>query len=977
MSGRLFAAFFLSCALCGPVGAHAASFPQAAFGAMRWRMVGPFRGGRTPVIAGVPQQPNIFYAAANDGGVWKSDDYGRTWTPIFDGQPTGSIGALAVAPTDPATIYAGSGEGLQRPDLSIGDGMYRSNDGGATWTHLGLRDGQQIASIIVDPSDPKRLFVAVLGHPYGANAERGVYRSLDGGATFKNVLYKDADTGAVALAFDPSNAQVIYAALWAARRPPWTTGGSIERPGWGANGLYKSTDGGETWAHLAGGLPANTDGVGRIGISVAPSDPQRIYAQVDSPRKGGLYRSDDAGTTWRRVNDDERISGRGDDFAGVAVDPSDPNRVYVANTSTYRSTDGGTTFTAIKGAPGGDDYHTIWINPQNPHIVMLGSDQGVTISVNDGRTWSSWYNQPTAQFYHVMADNRFPYWICGGQQESGSACTQSRSDTGEISFREWHSVGAEEYGYVAPDPLHPGVFFGGKLTRFDERTGQTQDVSPVPLKSRVYRFNRTAPVIFSRVDPHVLYYGSSVLFSTRDGGRTWRIISPDLTRAAPGVPANLGIFAQSTAARETHRGVIYSVAPSYRTAGTIWAGTDDGLMWITRDGGTHWRNITPAGLTSWSKIAQIDTTPFDDATAYVAVNRFRLDDLRPYVFRTHDGGQHWVQVVSGLPNAGPVNVVRADPVRRGLLYAGTETGVFVSFDDGAHWQPLQLNLPHTSVRDLIVHGDDLAIATHGRSFWILDDVTPLRQLTSRVSNSPAYLFEPQIAVRWRWNDNQDTPLPPEEPAGQNPPDGAIIDYTLARDVDATVTLSIYDSAGRLVRRYASTDRQLPPDTIDKPQYWVRPQARIDRTAGMHRFAWDLHETPPAALEYDYPISAIVGDTPREPRGPWVLPGRYRVELTVGTERYARELNVRMDPRVPASPADLAAQLALAQRIAAAIDRSTAAARHASGTNRDALEKLNAKLIDLLAREQGADAAPTRAQEHAFATLDGQLAPLIR
>ncbi len=520
--------------------APAQQFDPKLYQELRWRLIGPFRGGRSVAISGIQSQPNVFFMAANNGGVWRTTDYGRTWNPIFDDQPTGSIGALAIAASNPDVIYVGSGEGLRRPDLSTGDGIYKSLDGGRTWKHLGLRDGQQIGAIIVDPHDPNRVFAGVLGHPYGPNAERGVFRSLDGGLTWEKVLYKDENTGAIDLEVDPANPQTIYADMWASRRPPWTAGNSYSGPG---SGLYKSTDGGSTWRQLTKGLPTWNDHLGRIGFGIAPSDSNRIYALVDSPKLGGLYRSDDAGESWERINSEDRLWGRGDDFACVRVDPKDKDKLYIANISTYRSTDGGRNFTAIKGAPGGDDYHTIWINPQNPQIIALAVDQGVVISVNGGETWSSWYNQPTAQFYHVTTDNQFPYWVYGGQQESGSIGIASRSDFGEITFRDWYPVGVEEYGYVAPDPLDPNIIYGGKATRFNRLTGQTQDVSPVVLRTGKYRFNRTAPLIFSPVDPHILYLGSNVLFKTTDGGISWEIISPDLTREDPGVPSNLGVLA--------------------------------------------------------------------------------------------------------------------------------------------------------------------------------------------------------------------------------------------------------------------------------------------------------------------------------------------------------------------------------------------------------------------------------------------------
>ncbi|MGH7649821.1 MAG: WD40/YVTN/BNR-like repeat-containing protein [Gemmatimonadaceae bacterium] len=900
--------------------ASAQQIDSALFAGLQWRMIGPFRGGRTVASTGVRGQPNVFYVAATDGGVWKSTDYGRVWTPIFDQEPMGSIGAIAVAPSDPNIIYVGSGEGLQRPDLSIGDGLYKSTDAGRTWSHLaGLRDGEQTASIIVDPHDPNRLFVAVLGHPYGPNAERGVYRSTDGGATFDKVLYKDENTGAVALRFDPSNAQTIYAVLWEARQGPWEYDNAYAGPG---SGLYKSVDGGATWRQLGGGLPTFAQGLGRIGIAVAPSDSRRLYAMVQAPPKvGGVYRSDDAGETWTRTNGEERVYGRGDDFAEVEVDPTNADEIYVANTSAYRSTDGGHTFTAFKGAPGGDDYHRIWINPDNPKIILIGVDQGATITVNGGATWSSWYNQPTAQMFHVAADNRFPYRVYGGQQESGSVGISSRGADGAITFRDWHPVGVEEYGYAVPDPLHPGIIYGGKVTRYDERTGQVKDVGPIVLRSGAYRFDRTAPIIFSPADPHVLYFAAQVLFKTTNGGRTWTTISPDLTRPDAGVPPSLGVFAQRAGA-SPHRGVIYSIAPSPRDVQRIWIGTDDGLIQTTRDGGAHWRNVTPNGMEAWTKITQLDASHFDTASAYASASRLRVDDLRPYIYRTHDGGKTWQTITSGIPDDEPVNVVREDPVRRGLLYAGTEHAVYVSFDDGAHWQSLRLGMPVTSIRDLIVHDNDLVIATHGRSFWVLDDIAPLRQASAHIAQSPAFLFAPAPAYRVRRDANTDTPLPPEEPAAKNPPDGAIVDYWIGAGASPNdVTLEVRDAHGALVRRFSSADTAPAPDSeLNVPTYWVKPFEPLRPDAGMHRFVWDLHYPPPDALEHDYPISAIPHDTPRDPLGPSVEPGRYTVQLRVGTSTFTEPLEVRMDPRVRVTRTALDHQLALARQLTSAMHR---------------------------------------------------------
>jgi photosystem II stability/assembly factor-like uncharacterized protein len=886
------------------------------YASLRWRMIGPFRGGRTVGATGVPGRPNIFYVGVNNGGVWKTTDAGRTWKPIFDDQPTGSVGALAVAASNPDILYIGSGEGLQRPDLSTGDGVYKSTDGGKTWKNVGLRDGQQISAILIDPKNPDRVLVAVLGHPYGPNKERGVYRTTDGGKTWKQVLAKDENTGAVALCFDPTNAQTVYAALWESRQGPWENG-SWQGPG---SGLYKSTDGGTTWKPLTKGLLAAEQKLGRIGVAVAPSDPKRLYAMVDAlPSRGpqaggGVYRSDDAGESWERVNGEPRLWGRGSDFAEVKVDPKNKDIVYVANTCAYRSTDGGRTFTAFKGAPGGDDPHTFWINPDDPKIILLAGDQGAAVTVNGGETWSSWYNQPTAQFYHVITDNQFPYWVYGGQQESGSAAVCSRGPLGQITFRDWHPVGVEEYGYVAPDPLNPNIIYGGKVTRFDRATGQTQDVAPEAVRSGKYRFLRTAPLLFSPVDPKCLYLAGNVLFKTTNGGHRWEVISPDLSREKPEVPESVGVYRTPELARQWRRGVIYTVAPSYKDGDTIWAGTDDGLIHVTRDGGKTWKDVTPPSLTAWSKVSLMDAGRFDAATAYAAVNRIRLDDMRPHVYRTHDGGKTWQEIVRGLPDDAPVNVVREDPERKGLLFAGTERAVFVSFNDGDDWQPLRLNMPATSIRDLVIHGDDVVVGTHGRSFWVLDDITPLRQLDAKVAAAEAHLFRPQVAHRVRWNMNTDTPLPPDEPGGQNPPDGAIINYHLKAASSGPVTLEILDASDKLLRRFSSDDKPEPVDekTLAIPTYWIRPPQVLSAPAGSHRFVWDLHYPPPPGPRR-YPMTAIHRDTPSVPLGPWVPPGRYTVRLTVNGKRYEQPLTVKMDPRVKTPAKDLEQQFELSMQ----------------------------------------------------------------
>ncbi len=951
-----------------------------------------------------------------NGGVWKSDDYGRTWTPIFDHESTQSVGAIAVAPSNPNIIFAGSGEGLHRPDLSVGNGIYKSVDAGKTWTHLGLRDGQQIPAIAIDPRDPNRVFAAVLGHPYGPNEERGLFRSTDGGQTWQKVIYKNENTGASDVEIDPINPDVIYASMWEVREGPWEDNNEVNGTG---GGLFKSTDGGNTWTQITNGLPKD---LAQIYVAIAASDSHRVYATV-ATASGTLafYRSDDGGESWSKTTDDPRPSGRigGGDLAVPRADPKNPDVVYSASTVTMRSTDGGKTWSGFRGAPGGDDYQNLWINPNDPNIILLVSDQGALVTVNRGDTWSSWYNQPTAQLYHVAVTPTFPYKVCGGQQESGSVCISTRGNDGAITFRDWHPVGVIEYGYVAPDPLDPDIIYGGgrsEVSKFSWSTGEVQNVTPIPLRNAKYRTDRTEPLMFSPLDPHTMYFATNVLFKTKDGGNSWQTISNDLTRENPGVPASVGALVPKNADKQ--RGVIYALASSFKNIDTLWAGTDDGLIWRTRDGGKNWSDITPKDLTAWSKVTQISASHFDDETAYASVSRFRVDDDHPYIYRTHDGGKTWTLITTGLPDFGPVDTVREDPVRKGLLFAGTENAVWVSFDDGNRWQSLQLNLPHTSMRDLWIRENDLIVATHGRAFWVLDDIAPLREVNKSLAD--VHLFAPAPAYRLQRDTNTDTPLPPDEPAAPNPPDGAIIDYYLPQNASASVTLEILDSRGQLVRRFSSDDKPRVTDSELKkqliPLYWLRPFHALSSEAGMHRWIWDLHYPPPESTRHEYPIAAISGDTPRYPLGPTVLPGAYTARFTVNGKSYTSPFTVKMDPRVQISASSLENKFQFEMRLASLLSETSKAAlqagsvrdslqklnEQATGPTRDAVQTFQAKLNALLGTPGAAasgdaitltrvngqvvtlygqvwqvDAEPTKAQSEAFVAVDRDAADVMK
>lgn len=930
------------------------------FSEMRWREIGPMRAGRTRALAGVPSQPATFYFGAVNGGVWKTTDAGATWHSVWDDQPTGSIGAIAVAESDPNTIYVGSGEGLARPDLSTGDGVYKSTDGGKTWQHLGLSDGQQIGRITIDPKDANRVFVAVTGHPYGPNEERGLYRSTDGGKSFKRVLYINDHTGASEVEIDPHNPKVVYAGMWQRQEGPWENGAWSGADG----GFFRSTDGGDTWTKLTGhGLP---DGIVQVNVTISPADSRRIYAAIASGRTVGLYRSDDGGENWVHAPvDDTRPEARigGGDLPVPKADPKNPDTLYVATVVAWKSTDAGKTWRGFRGSPGGDDYQNVWINAGNTQIIALASDQGIIISQNGGETWTQWYNQPTAQVYHVTADNAFPYRVCGGQQDSGSACVSSRSNDGRITFNDWHPAGIEEYGYAAPDPLDPDIVYGGKVTRYDRRTGQIQNVEPKPLRS--YRVLRTEPLIFSPVDPHKLYFATNTLWLTADGGKNWKEVSPDLSRESFELPKTLDYYKDAPTAKPVRRGVIYSLGLSPVDGNRIWAGTDDGLIWTTTDGGANWKNVTPAEFGPFWKVFNMDGGHFDAQTAYAAVNTMRIDDMRPHLFRTHDGGATWKEINAGIPGGQATSAVREDPKCKGLLYAGTETQVYVSFDDGDHWQSLRLNMPASSVRDLEVKDDDLIAGTHGRGFLILDNLTPLRQIAPHQAEENAHLYAPQTAMRIRGDMNPPTPWPADMATGENPPDGAMIDYYLGPKFSGSVTLEIADLKGAVVTRIRSTDPVPPLDPrYPDPVLWARPPRVLSAAPGHHRFLWDMQypQVPGMSTGPDAD-QAVPHNTPSVSTAPWVLPGDYTVRLIAGGMTVTQPLKVVMDPRVKTSTGDLEEQFRLSKAIYDDLMRATAAlheitvlrdqlkARKQRGTMPNSSDSLEAKLDKIAGPER--------------------------
>jgi photosystem II stability/assembly factor-like uncharacterized protein len=908
----------------------AADIPSEVLAGLQWRLLGPFRGGRVDAVTGVPGRPNEFYFGHVNAGVWKTIDAGRVWKPVFDSQPVASIGAIAVAPSAPDVLYVGSGESTFRDSMGYGNGVYKTTDGGKTWTHLGLDATQHIGKIAVHPTNPDIVFVAAVGSLYAGNPERGVFRSKDGGKTWENVLFKNNDLGAIEVVIDPTNPQVVYAGLWNTRRPPWFVYAPSNGPG---GGIYKSTDGGNTWKQLTNGLPQ--EGIGRTGIAVCPSSPQRVYAVVDclvpepgaqepppnptgfgrdtTPRQGGFFRSDDGGETWTRVAADQALWGRGWYFEKIAVDPKDPDVVYVPNVSVSRTMDGGKTWVPLRGSPGGDDYHQAWVSPDDTDTVIVGSDQGCVITRNakdpdpKNVTWSSWLNQPTAQIYHVSVDYRFPYWVTGAQQDSGAVGVCSRGKFGEITMRDWEPVGAGgESGYTAGDPLHPGIIFGGSGQRYNLELNRFIPGTTQPQGPAQGRQDWTQPLVISPADPHALYYGNQFLFKSTDGAKSWKVISADLTRPDPGVPSNLDAASAADVGND-RRGVVYTISPSPLQAPLLWIGTDDGLIKLSPDDGATWRDVTPQAMTSWSRVTTVEASHFDANAAYASVDRHQLQDFDPYIYRTRDSGKTWQRITTGLPAGVYVHAVKEDPQRKGLLFAGSERGAFVSFDDGDHWQPLQLNLPVTSVRDFQVYGNDLIVATHGRGFWVIDDISPLRQMNDQVLAADAYLFKPADTINVIQGGGNGTPFQRDEARADNPPDGAIIYYYLKTEASGPVTIEILDDKGTTLETLGN---MVPAQGAGRgaggpggpggagggipntSALWRVPPQPFSAAAGMHRAVWRAVVRPQRGGPgggggfFGGPVTPLAGT--------------FTARLTVNGKSQTQTFVVKPDPR-PAEP----------------------------------------------------------------------------
>ncbi len=976
---------------------------EKSYSDMRWRLIGPYRAGWATMAEGIPDSLNTFYFGGAGGGIWKTSDAGRTWKPLMQHESASSIGALEIAPSNSNIIYAGTGQVALRYDILSGDGVFRSNNGGDTWKNIGLKSTKYIGRILVDPKNPDKVLVAALGNVFSPTNDRGIYLTNDGGKNWQQVLFVNDSTGGVDLASDPTSPSIIYAALWQIHIHPWL---DYFDPQTGAgSGIYKSVDGGAHWKKLSGnGIPESS--LGRIGLAVARgSEGKIIYATIiSSDGKSGLYRSDDAGQSWQFVNKNAAFANSY--FSRVTVDPKNSEIVYVMGQSISKSTDSGKHFTFFKGAPGGDDYHFLWINPSNPDYMITGSDQGAVISVNGGKSWSSWYNQPTGQFYHIAVDDQFPYHIYSGQQDNGTVDIASRGPNGVIEDRDWHPVGGDERDYDVPKPGNANVVFGtglgGPISKFDDITHQSGDVSPWPISTYgalplglKYRYSWITPLVISQMKPHPMYFASQYLFKSTDDGNHWKIISPDLTGAIQGTKNCTN--PDLTQAEKCGYGVIWSIAPSPISNNIIWVGTDNGLIQLTKDGGKNWENVTLPSIPLWSRIDAIDPSYTDPHTAYAAVNTHRLGYASPLIFRTNDDGKTWQKIINGLPDDEFINAIRVDPVQKNLLYAATNRSVYVSFNDGADWQPLTLNFPTTCVNDIQVHGNDLIAGTQGRGIWILDDVEPLREISSKLISDPVHLFKPAEAIRIRGNENHDTPWPPETPLGQNPPNGAIIDYWLKENASGSVMLTIKDSKGNIVREFSNSDTS---ENLPSRRYfekgWIKEPEKVSSNSGMHRFVWNLRYPRPPALHYGYSIAAVWTDgTPLEPEGVLVLPGKYTVALTVDGKTLTQPFEIKLDPRVHVSGADLKQQFDFAQfvysdllnafrryeKIKSIIEKNSPSAENDSlssiaNKGEENFASVIGGLSGLINTIEEADAAPTQGQRDVDKMYKDQLSDLM-
>ena len=986
-------------------------FPQKisekTYSAMNWRLVGPYRAGWATMGVGIPDSPDVFYFGGAGGGVWKSSDAGETWQGLMQHKGASAVGAIAVSLSNPNVIYVGTGQVALRYDMLSGDGVYKSVDGGGSWKNVGLMDSHHIGQILIDPNNHQRVLVAALGHVFADNHERGIFLTTDGGDNWKQVLFVNDETGAVDLSEDPLHPSVIYAALWQMHMHPWL---DYYDPETSVNsGIYKSDDGGEHWQKLSGGgLPEGP--LGRIGLAVAQgSSGNIVYASIIASAKGksGLYRSNDAGKNWLFVNNDGSLASSY--FSRVTVDPNNADVVYVMGRSISRSEDGGKHFSFFRGAPGGDDYHYLWINPKYPSHMITSSDQGAIVTVNNGQSWSNWYNQPTGQFYHIEVDDQFPYKIYSGQQDNGTVGILSRGPYGVIEDRDWHPVGGDERDYDIPKPGNPNMVFGsglgGPVSRFDDVTRQSANVSPWTISSYgdrpdnvKYRFTWITPLVFSHIKPYPLYFGAQVLFKSSDDGDHWQVVSPDLSGAKSIAKKNDN--PDLAQAKDDGYGVIFSIAPSPISSQVMWIGTDDGLIQLSTDGEKHWRNVTPPSIPLWSRIDAISPSPFSIHSAYASVNTHRTGKSFPLILKTNDDGKNWQIISNGLPKDEYVNVVRTDIKHKGLLFAGTNRSIYVSFNDGDNWLPLTLNFPTTSVRDLVVHDNDLIACTQGRGIWILDDIAPLREISASLENESVHLFEPSQAWRTRGNENRDTPYPPSTPLGQNPPDGAIIDYWLKNDANGTLTLTIKDSQGNIVKEYSS---EVKSKTLPSNRYfqkgWVGSQELLSASSGMHRFIWDLRYSRPNSLLYHFSIAGVWDEgTPLVPQGPLVLPGKYSVTLAVDGKVYSKSFLVKIDPRVHVSQHDLAEQLDFLQSINKMLNKAVSIhdeinndvkgnKEGASSAKSDSLKALlNGKgfnftsvaggLSGLSSTVEQADVAPTQGQQNVFAYYKSQFDDLM-